>query len=87
MPAWHRPSRALDLTGGGLPERLSASEVSADFFDIIRIRPEVGRLFSAGEDVPGRSHVAIPSHGLWARRAIAARRSARVDPVVALRNE
>ena len=50
------------------PERLSGRAVSADFFDVLGVKPAVGRTFSADEDRPGANRVAIISHGLWQRR-------------------
>jgi putative ABC transport system permease protein len=56
------------LTGGGEPERLWTGLVSASFFDVLRVRPLVGRTFTAAEDSPGGEPVVVLSHGLWQRR-------------------
>ena len=42
--------------------------VSADFFDVLGVRPAAGRLFIASEERPGLDQVAIVGHGLWQRR-------------------
>jgi putative ABC transport system permease protein len=43
---------------------LNALRVSANFFPVIGLQPEVGRLFTADEDRPG-NHVIIISHATW----------------------
>ncbi|MFN2564648.1 MAG: ADOP family duplicated permease, partial [Gemmatimonadaceae bacterium] len=59
----------VSVTGiGAEPARLSASRVTADFLDLLGVRPALGRAFVAGEDRPGRDPVAILSHGFWTSR-------------------
>src|SRR5205809_1071394 len=60
--------RSLNLTGTDEPERLAGRGVSAEFFDVLGVRPELGRSFAAEEDRPGANPVCIISHGLWERR-------------------
>src|SRR5437899_6070329 len=60
--------RSLNLTGTAEPERLAGRGVSAEFFDVLGVRPAVGRSFAADEDRPGANPVCIISHGLWERR-------------------
>ena len=55
------------LTGGGEPELLHGSRVSADFFAAVGVSPALGRAFTAEEDLPNRAPVAIISHELWQR--------------------
>jgi predicted permease len=57
-----------DLTGTGEPVRLSAAVVSPPFFDILRVRPALGRSFRAEEAVAGQHRVVILGHGLWQSR-------------------
>jgi putative ABC transport system permease protein len=57
--------RQFALTGTGTAEAIVAGAVGTDFFEIVRARPMLGRLFVAEEDAPGRSHVAILSNGFW----------------------
>jgi len=78
--AWRDAARALtgltavdpyhdfSLTGGGEPERVSGTRVSANYFQTLGVQPLLGRTFLAGEDQPGRDHVAVLSHELWERR-------------------
>jgi putative ABC transport system permease protein len=56
------------VTGGGEPERADQSLVSANFFDTIDVRPELGRAFRAGEDEPGAAPTVLLSDAFWRRR-------------------
>src|SRR3954469_10493125 len=56
------------LTGEGEPARLPIAEVSASLFNVLRVRPEIGRTFSADENTPGRTNLVILSHGVWQQR-------------------
>lgn len=60
--------RSLNLTGVNEPERLAGRAVSAEFFDVLGVRPALGRRFSSAEDGPGANPVCIISNGLWQRR-------------------
>jgi putative ABC transport system permease protein len=57
-----------DLTGGGDPVRLFAGVVSPPFFDLLRVRPLLGRTFRPEEATVGKQHVVILGHSLWASR-------------------
>jgi predicted permease len=60
---------ALDLTGTGRPERLWSADVSANYFDVLGVRPILGRGFLAAEDQkPGGAPVVVLSYSLWQRR-------------------
>ena len=50
------------------PEAISYAAVSANYFSVFGVSPQLGRAFVAGEDEPGHDHVLILSHGLWERR-------------------
>jgi putative ABC transport system permease protein len=58
----------LNLTGIGEPVRLTGTSMSAELFSILGTRPELGRTFYPGEDVPGQDNFAILSHTLWLER-------------------
>ena len=56
------------LTGEGEPVRLDVAEVSASLFNVLRVRPALGRTFAADEDTPGKTNVVVLSNGLWQQR-------------------
>jgi predicted permease len=56
------------LTGRGDPARLSASDVSASVFDVLRIAPMLGRPILASDNRAGAAAVVLLSHGLWQDR-------------------
>jgi len=56
-----------DYTGGGEPESLTNAQVTEGFFDILRVEPLYGRLFTA-DDYRLRRNVVLLSAGLWQRR-------------------
>jgi predicted permease len=58
----------LNLTGFGEPVRLTGTSVSAELFSILGARPELGRAFYPGEDVPGQDNFVILSRELWEQR-------------------
>ena len=59
--------RSFNLTGVGEPERLDGRRVSANLFDLLGVRPIVGRTFVAEEDKAG-TKVALLNESLWKRR-------------------
>jgi predicted permease len=56
------------LEPGAEPEDLRALRATADLFDVLRVRPLIGRGFTAEHEVEGREKVVILSDGLWRRR-------------------
>jgi len=56
---------SLTLTGAGDPREIAGLKVSTNYFDLLRVRPELGRGFVAGEDLPGAAGVVVLSHDLW----------------------
>src|SRR5580692_4862536 len=59
---------SFNLTGQGIPEKLTGREVTANLFSVLGVTPELGRDFRPEDDVPGATPVTILSHGLWVRR-------------------
>ncbi len=53
---------------GAEPESLVPQRVTADFFSTLRVRPAIGRAFTADNEVAGLERVAVLSDGLWRRR-------------------
>ena len=56
------------LSGKGEPERLSGVPVSDNFFDVLGVRPQLGRVFNAHESVWNGPKAVLLGHGLWQRR-------------------
>jgi predicted permease len=61
-------STALNITGGSDPERLRGLQVSANYLDVFRIKPILGRGFLPEEDQAGKDKVVLIASGLWRRR-------------------
>ena len=59
---------ATNLTGDGEPERLPTATVTADFFKVFGVTPQLGRTFLEGEDSAGKNNVCVISHAFWQRR-------------------
>jgi putative ABC transport system permease protein len=57
----------MSVGGAGQPEILLGLNVSANFFDVIGVRPALGRAFRPEENERGRDQVMILSHALWER--------------------
>jgi putative ABC transport system permease protein len=53
---------------GSAPEDVAASRATAGFFDVLRVRPAVGRAFTTEHEVDGRHRVAVLSDGFWRQR-------------------
>jgi putative ABC transport system permease protein len=66
---------AYTYTGGDVPERWSGPQVTEGFFEILRVQPALGRLFSSDEFQAGKNHVVVISDALW-RSAFAGDRAA-----------
>lgn len=58
----------LGLAGAGEPEQIRVQVVTATFFPMLGIPPELGRTFNADEDEAGGPSVTVLSHALWVRR-------------------
>jgi putative ABC transport system permease protein len=76
---WRRQTRTLDemglytydsfvLTGTGEAQRLVGSKVSAGFFEVLKIRPQLGRALSEQDDRPGADGAVVISHAFWQRQ-------------------
>ena len=58
----------MNLTGAGATERLRALRTTPSLFDVLRVRPALGRGFHADEAVAGGPKVVILTHALWLSR-------------------
>jgi putative ABC transport system permease protein len=53
------------LLGGAEPLRVRTAVVSAGFFDMLGVRPWLGRGFRADDESPGAEAVLLLSHAYW----------------------
>src|SRR3954468_2764456 len=56
------------VNGGGEPSRLDRGTVGPAFFDVLGVRPVLGRFFASNEGAPGTPNVAVISDKLWRTR-------------------
>jgi putative ABC transport system permease protein len=59
---------ALNLTGNGEPERLSATGVTGNYFQALGVKAALGRTFQLENESTGHDQVAVLSYGLWQKR-------------------
>ena len=59
---------ALNLTGDREPEKIQGFAVTANFFDVLSVQPEMGRVFLPEEEQPGKDQEIILGHDLWESR-------------------
>ncbi|MDF2773264.1 MAG: permease [Geminicoccaceae bacterium] len=62
------PGWGMALTGVGEATQLTTGRVSPNLFEMLGVRPTLGRSFQAEESTPGRETVAILGHALWTER-------------------
>jgi predicted permease len=55
----------VTLVGLGEPRLLQAGVVSGSYFEVMGLRPVLGRLLNASDDGPGAAPVAILTHRFW----------------------
>ncbi|HYI97153.1 MAG TPA: ABC transporter permease [Bryobacteraceae bacterium] len=65
--AMFHPNQAT-ITEDGDPERIDGARVEAGFFDVLGVKPALGRFFQRGEDTPGANDLVVLSYELWTRR-------------------
>ena len=53
---------------GSQPELIQGAYITANLFQVLKISPLSGRLFTSEEEQFGRNHVVLLSYGLWERR-------------------
>ena len=76
---WRRQSSSFEQMGAGEywtttitgvdePEKLYALHMSSDIFPMLGVRPLLGRVWSANEDLAGNEREIVIGHKLWVRR-------------------
>src|SRR5262245_9407833 len=58
---------SFNLLGGTEPERLQTGVVSANYFEVLGVRPLFGRTFLPSDDEPGAAAVLVFSYKYWQR--------------------
>jgi predicted permease len=58
----------FNLTGRGEPVQVPSARVSANFFDLLGVKPQLGRFFVPDEGQPAGKPVIVISDGLWHSR-------------------
>ncbi|MEO8520109.1 MAG: ABC transporter permease, partial [Acidobacteriota bacterium] len=67
--AYRVEPQPMSLATTGDTVRIYGAVVSANYFEVLGTRAELGRLLQDGDDHPDRSHaVAVLSHDLWSRQ-------------------
>src|SRR5688572_16212036 len=56
------------LSGQGEPERLSGVPVSDNFFDVLGVKPQLGRVFTKEESAWNGPKTVMLGHAIWQRR-------------------
>jgi len=58
----------VNVSGTEKAERYDGAWVSSELFDVLQVRPLLGRTFTREEETPGAGNVAILSHTMWQDR-------------------
>ena len=56
------------LTGGEAAEQINGVNTSVDIFDLVKVKPQLGRTFSREDERPGEAQVVVISYDAWQRR-------------------
>ena len=56
------------LAGGDLPESFSGEQTTYQYFDVLGVKPALGRLFTEADDIPNAPRVVILGHRVWRDR-------------------
>jgi predicted permease len=60
---------ATTAVWNGQSERVSGELVTGNYFEVLGVKPSIGRVFNAADDrTPGAHPVVVLSHGFWLRR-------------------
>lgn len=57
----------VNLTGSGVAERVEAYQVTADFFRLAGVAPQMGRTIGTADFTNGVAPIVVLSHGFWER--------------------
>lgn len=65
---WSGAEYNLSSSGGQLPEKITVTVCSWEFFSTLGVQPAFGRAFAASDDKPSANATVVLSWGLWKRR-------------------
>jgi putative ABC transport system permease protein len=65
VAAFTSPRNGYNLTGRETPVQVIGSRVTADFFEVLKASPLLGRTFFSDEDKPGSERVVVISYAFW----------------------
>lgn len=65
VAAFTTPRNGFNLTGIDTPVQVIGSRVTADFFEVLKASPLLGRTFLSDEDKPGKERVVVVSYAFW----------------------
>jgi putative ABC transport system permease protein len=68
MAIFDSAGKGYNLSGDGETDVVSGVRVSAQFFDVLGVKPLLGRTFFAEEEITGKDHEVVLAYGLWKRR-------------------
>ncbi|HLK63137.1 MAG TPA: ABC transporter permease [Bryobacteraceae bacterium] len=60
-------SGSVNLTGSSQPARIQFKSVAPNYFTLLAVKPELGRVFHPDDPTPGFNLEAVISDGLWKR--------------------
>lgn len=61
--------RAMSLASGDAAENIFGQQVSANYFEVLGVRPHIGRLFAPSDDKLGvKNPIVVLTHAFWQQR-------------------
>lgn len=58
----------VNFTGDGQPQKVQSFRISSNLFDMLGVKPQLGRNFLPEEENPGKEQELILGHALWEQR-------------------
>lgn len=58
----------VNLTGDGQPQKVQAFQISSNLFEMLGVKPQLGRGFLAEEEIRGKEQEIVLGHALWEQR-------------------
>jgi putative ABC transport system permease protein len=56
------------IAGGTIPAAVLGEQATFEYFDVLGVGPEIGRVFRQADDIPNAPRVVVLSHSLWVQR-------------------